>query len=152
MTDHNDSLVKDYLAEVSRATAGLPPERRDELIRDLREHIASDRAELPDETEHNVLEILERLGDPSIIAQAAAEDVEMPGPPPVTPAAPFAPGATSVVSAARPSRRPLWIIAAIVAVAGLLVLCSGLLFLARDEGQPAPSPAEVEISRSDGAF
>lgn len=74
MTDRNDSLVADYLARVSRATAGLAADRRDELVRDLREHIETSRADLPAETEAEVRGILERLGDPAVIARAAAEE------------------------------------------------------------------------------
>lgn len=74
MTDRIDSLVADYLARVSRATAGLAADRRDELVRDLREHIETSRADLPAETEAEVRGILERLGDPAVIARAAAEE------------------------------------------------------------------------------
>src|SRR4051794_27173499 len=74
MTERNDVLVADYLSRVSRATAGLPPEQRDELLRDLREHIEAGRAELSEDTEAQVRDILERLGEPSVIARAAAED------------------------------------------------------------------------------
>lgn len=74
MTDRNDSLVADYLARVSRATAGMSEDRRDELVRDLLEHIETSRADLPAETEAEVRGILERLGDPAVIARAAAEE------------------------------------------------------------------------------
>lgn len=113
MTERNDSLVAEYLARVSRATTGLPADLRDELVRDLREHIETSRADLPVETEAQVRGILERLGDPAVIARAAAEDAGLPP----------APAEMSATVDERPmagSRR--WLIAVIVGVIGLLVL------------------------------
>ncbi|MEV6306005.1 hypothetical protein AB0M02_41795 [Actinoplanes sp. NPDC051861] len=138
MTERNDSLVADYLAAVARATAGLPRDRRDELVRDLREHIEAGRAELPDETEHQVREILERLGEPAVIAAVAAEDI---------------PVATPVASPVRtpPDRRPLWILATIAAIGLLFVLCAGFLFFAQTNDGP-PEPAQpAPVIQSDGA-
>jgi uncharacterized membrane protein len=109
MTQTNDALVDEYLAHVARATAGLPPERRDELIRDLREHIDTERAELTDDSEAGVRAILERLGDPDMIAREAAD-----GEPVLTLAPPV-----------RKNRTALWIVLAVVAVLVVLVLCVG---------------------------
>jgi Predicted membrane protein len=67
-----DALVADYLERVWEAAAGLDPVRREELIQDLREHIAAARAELSPETEAGVQTILDRLGDPAVIAAEAA--------------------------------------------------------------------------------
>ncbi|MGW4211737.1 HAAS signaling domain-containing protein [Lentzea sp. NPDC004789] len=117
MTERNDSLVADYLARVSRATAGLPADRRDELARDLREHIEASRADLPAETEAEVRGILDRLGDPAVIARAAAEEAGLS----VAPAA---------VDGRSPRRLRLWLVATIVGVVVLLVLVA--VFLTRD--------------------
>ncbi len=117
MNERNDQLVEDYLSHVSRATVGLPPAQRDELISDLREHIETGRAEFDPETEAQVRELLERLGDPTFIAQAAAEDS---GPAPA--------GATAPQ---RSGRRRVAIIVAVVAVVLLLALCAGFLFFAQ---------------------
>jgi uncharacterized membrane protein len=111
MTTTNDALVDDYLARVARATAGLSPERRDELIHDLREHIETGRAELTDESEVGVREILERLGDPEMIAREARQDGE------AVPVVGFTPP--------RRSRATLWIILAVVIVLAVVVLCIG---------------------------
>ncbi len=73
MTTTNDALVDEYLARVPAPPPGSP-ERRDELIRDLREHIETDRAELPDESEVGVRGTLERLGDPEMIAREAHQE------------------------------------------------------------------------------
>lgn len=123
MTDRNDSLVAEYLARVSRATAALPSDRRDELVHDLREHIETSRADLPVETEAQVRGILERLGDPSAIARAAAEDVGLPP--------------ASAVVDERPAAgshrgRRLWLVAVILGVVVLLVLVVAVLFFAQD--------------------
>jgi uncharacterized membrane protein len=111
MTTTNDALVDDYLDRVARATTGLPAERRDELIRDLREHIAAGRAEMDGESEAGVREILERLGEPEMIAREAAADVE--------------PAAVGTPAAPRGDRRTLWIILAVVIVLAIVVLCAG---------------------------
>ena len=55
MTDQHDRMVGEYLDAVRRATVDLPPDRRDDLLADLSEHIATARAELDPETEAGVL-------------------------------------------------------------------------------------------------
>jgi uncharacterized membrane protein len=75
MTEQTDRLVTDYLAQVDRASAGLPPARRTELVGDLRGHIEVERSELPAEKAAQVRSILERLGEPEIIAAEAGSDV-----------------------------------------------------------------------------
>jgi hypothetical protein len=82
--DQLDRLVEDYLGAVSYACRDLPPDRRDVLVGDLREHIAAARAVLYRPTEAAVRTILDRLGDPATIAAEArlAEGLS-PEPPPV---------------------------------------------------------------------
>jgi uncharacterized membrane protein len=70
-TDRLDRLVEDYLGAVSYACADLDPQRRDELIEDLRVHIAAARAELHEQTEAAIRTILDRLGEPAAIAEEA---------------------------------------------------------------------------------
>jgi hypothetical protein len=69
--DRLDRLVEDYLGAVSYACVDLPPEQRDELVADLREHIAAARAVLYQPTEAAVRTILDRLGEPAAIAEEA---------------------------------------------------------------------------------
>lgn len=140
MTDRNDVLVEDYLSRVSRATAGLPPDQRDELLLDLQEHIDSGRSELTQETEAQVREILDRLGEPSVIARAAAEDAE-PSPYASTtyPPAPDAPIEGR-------SRSHLAVIIAIGVAVVLLALCAGALFFVSSSSTEMPTPAPA-ISR-----
>lgn len=84
-----------------------------ELVRDLREHIETSRADLPAETEAQVRGILERLGDPGGIARAAAEETGLP---------------LGDRQAPKP-RRGLRIVAVVV---GVVVLLVGALFLVQD--------------------
>ena len=143
MTERNDLLVADYLSRVSRATAGLPPEQRDELLRDLQEHIDSGRAELTVETEARVREILDRLGEPWVSARAAAEDAApMPyAPPPYAPM-PYTP---TPEPNTRSKQRSHWLlIIAIAVVVVLLALCAGVFFF-RTTG-PDPIPEGPQLS------
>jgi len=137
MTLEGDRLVADYLAEVERATAGLAPDRRAELLHDLSEHIDTERAELTTETGAGIRTILDRLGDPYTIAVAAdaaqtGPRLGMPEPPLEPPAAP------------QPDRRGLIIVGAIVVavivIVGLLA-CAGTLLATqgRQQGSSAPS-------------
>lgn len=134
MTESNDVLIADYLSRVSRATAGLPPEQHDELLRGLREHIDNGRSQLTQETEAQVREILDRLGEPSVIARAAAEVAE-PFPYASTPYPPV----PEPPSRAK-SRSHLAIIIAIAVAVVLMALCAGTLFFASSSSQmPAPT-------------
>jgi uncharacterized membrane protein len=73
-TVHSDRLVEDYLRRLEAAAiaAGLPPDRRAELVAEIREHV---REALPDDDsdETAVRNVLERLGPPEDIAADAAE-------------------------------------------------------------------------------
>jgi uncharacterized membrane protein len=129
MTQTNDALVDEYLERVARAAAGLLPDRRDELVRDLREHIETERAELDGDSEAGVREILERLGDPEMIAREAAQETG------------------NVLTVAPPvirkRRTTMWIIVGAVVVLAILVLCAGTTLLSRSSQsgsvQPAPT-------------
>ena len=84
-----DALIADYLDRVRAAAAGLDPARREELIQDLREHIDAARAELSPETEAGVRTILDRLGDPAVIAaEASVGEAPLASSAPRPPAAP----------------------------------------------------------------
>lgn len=69
-----DQLVDEYLARLDRAAAGLPPDRRTELLEGIAEHIASAGAI----DEADVRTLLDRLGPPEEIAFAAYEDLPAP--------------------------------------------------------------------------
>lgn len=83
--DRLDRLVEDYLGAVSYACADVDPLRRDELIEELREHIAAARGALYQQTEAAVRTILDRLGEPSAIAaEARLGEPGLPEPPAVS--------------------------------------------------------------------
>jgi uncharacterized membrane protein len=125
-----DDLVADYLERVRRAGAGLPPERREELITDLRDHLLVARAELAPETEAGVRTLLDRLGDPAaIVAEATAATAAT-----VATVAPVAP-------APRRSNRTLVIVLSVLAA---LVLLPVLVCLV---GAAWFFPARVEIDQ-----
>jgi uncharacterized membrane protein len=81
--DHDDDrLVADYLRRLTAAASALPADSRAELIDEITAHIAEARAARPDSLDGppSVPGILERLGEPARIVQAAAEP--FPGEPP----------------------------------------------------------------------
>jgi hypothetical protein len=146
MTQHRDLMVEEYLAAVASAGPDLPSHRRDDLLADLREHIASARADLAPETEAGVRTILARLGDPASIVAEARLGIT---PPPVPPAGPVP------VSGHRGI--PGWVVALMVVGVVLFLTCVGVIlvglaaFQSRVEG-PIPVPTSLEApSRSPGA-
>src|ERR1700674_5596485 len=68
---HADQLIDGYLARLQVAAADLPSGVRDELIEDMRAHIAEARTREPQETDATILNILDRLGEPdAVVAEA----------------------------------------------------------------------------------
>jgi uncharacterized membrane protein len=117
MTNQHDRIVGEYLDAVRRATVDLAPDRRDDLLADLSEHIATARAELDPETDAGVRDILQRLGDPASIAAEA----RLGAPPPAA-------GPTGLTVPATPlkpphTRRNVTLIVAGVVTAVLLLCC-----------------------------
>ncbi len=65
---HADQLIAGYLARLTDAAATLPKGPRTELIDDMRSHIAEARArESGEETDATILNILDRLGEPTVV-------------------------------------------------------------------------------------
>ncbi|GGM42947.1 hypothetical protein GCM10011608_29550 [Micromonospora sonchi] len=139
-----DSLVDSYLGAVAQAGADLSPQRREDLLADLREHITTARAELDPETEAGVRTILDRLGDPASIAAEARQD---------EPSQPASMPATNSHVPQRRSSSRVWI--AVLAVLGaVLVACCiagvlGWLLFTNSAGEvsveeplPVSSPAQ----------
>jgi uncharacterized membrane protein len=77
-----DEIVAGYLSRLEAALAPVPDARRLELLDEVREHIAEARAELSDETDADLMNILDRLGDPADVAAAEIGRAEMPVPAP----------------------------------------------------------------------
>ena len=124
-TDHPSVVA--YLDAVARETAGLPAERRAELLADLREHIEVSGAG----TEERLREVRAELGEPRTVAASAL--AEEPYPAMTAASVTSAASAASVTSAmsvtsaepARPARSRLTI--ALLASAGLVFLLSPLV-------------------------
>jgi hypothetical protein len=70
-----DRLVDDYMTRLERAAVDLPPARRAELVTQIREHIDTSLQHMDSADEVAIRNVLERLGTPEEIAEAA-------GPPP----------------------------------------------------------------------
>ncbi|HVD28873.1 MAG TPA: DUF4190 domain-containing protein [Mycobacteriales bacterium] len=77
---HTDPLVADYLGRLDVAAAGLPPDRRAELLAEIRGHIDDALREAGRTDEATVRNVLDRLGPPEEIAAEAAEGAASPAP------------------------------------------------------------------------
>ena len=69
---HSDQIVEGYLARLEAALRGIPASRRQEILEEVRSHIAEARAGLATESDADLLNILDRLGDPVEVAGSAA--------------------------------------------------------------------------------
>lgn len=69
-----DRLVSDYLQRLDTALAGVAPDRRDEIVGEIRSHIEEQRAALHYETDADVYNLLERVGEPYALASAARSE------------------------------------------------------------------------------
>lgn len=76
-----DRLVSDYLERLNAALADVPPDRRNEIVGEIRSHIEEQRAALHDETDADVYNLLERVGEPSELATAARSESRSPAEP-----------------------------------------------------------------------
>jgi uncharacterized membrane protein len=83
MSTTPDKLVERYLKHLEVELDDVPRDRRGEIVDEIAGHIAEARAGLEHETEADVRNILEGLGDPAEIAEDARErfEVERPAPP-----------------------------------------------------------------------
>ena len=70
----NTDVVAEYLHEVDLRLSGLPVLQRRELLADLAAHIATERTERNIQSEGELIEVLERLGSPEVVAAAAYEE------------------------------------------------------------------------------
>jgi hypothetical protein len=127
----NTDVVAEYLHEVDVRLAGLPVLQRRELLADLAAHIASERAERNIQSEGELIEVLERLGTPEVVAAAAHEEFGPPAPPP-----------------AKRGIRWYWPVAGLAGLLLVLLVCAGALVSSRNvqgpEIRPAPMPAATE--------
>ena len=73
VTVKTDLIVDDYLHRLDKAAAALPPERRSELLAEIREHVDEALRTADVTNEVAVRNVLERLGSPEEIVSAAAD-------------------------------------------------------------------------------
>jgi len=73
VTTTENALVREYLARLDAALAGLAAEERRQIIDGVAEHAATALAEVDEPTEADVQSILARLGEPEAIAAEATE-------------------------------------------------------------------------------
>lgn len=71
---HAEQLVDGYLGRLELELQDVPFERRKEIVDEIRGHIAEARRGLGEETDAELLNLLDRLGDPSEIAAEARGD------------------------------------------------------------------------------
>ncbi len=83
---HADQLIDGYLARIRAAATDLPADARNELLDDMRSHIAEARTRATDETDAGVLNILDRLGEPAAVVADARERLG------IRPMQPYRPG------------------------------------------------------------
>lgn len=84
---HASQLIDGYLARLRDAATDLPKSNRSELIDDMRSHIAEARSRDGDETDASILNILDRLGEPGVVAAEARERLGLRAPQPARPGA-----------------------------------------------------------------
>jgi hypothetical protein len=81
---HANQIIDGYLKRLDGELSTLPAGRRKELTGQIAEHIAQARSELTDETDADLLTILDHLGEPDEIAAEAHSRLEIstakPGP------------------------------------------------------------------------
>ncbi|MDQ1723699.1 MAG: hypothetical protein QOG52_727 [Frankiaceae bacterium] len=77
MPSTDEPQVKAYLSDLERALGALPRDRRTEVLRDIRAHIADALAD-GDSNPVTVASVLESLGSPQEIADAAYEESPSP--------------------------------------------------------------------------
>ena len=71
-TDRQQQLVDDYLRRLERAAYALPPDRRAELVLEIKGHIDEAMASAPGQTDEAwTRTVLERLGTPEEIVLSA---------------------------------------------------------------------------------
>jgi uncharacterized membrane protein len=66
-------VVDDYLRRLERSLEGLPRDRRREIVQEIEAHIQEEIAEQGSPTDADIHNMLERIGDPQIIAADARE-------------------------------------------------------------------------------
>jgi hypothetical protein len=74
-----DAILNQYFRRLEQALSGLAPERRTQIVEDLRAHVDECLQAEADHSDATILAILDRVGDPDEIAREAMADEAMPG-------------------------------------------------------------------------
>jgi hypothetical protein len=77
ISNRTNDAVAEYLHELELRLTGLPVLQRRELLAEIAAHISTERVERGVTSESDVLELLERLGSPEVVAAAAYEEAGM---------------------------------------------------------------------------
>lgn len=72
MTYQTETEIQRYLKRLSKAARGLPRARRRELVAEIEQHIRDALIETPVASEAEMLNLLDRIGEPEEIAAAAS--------------------------------------------------------------------------------
>ena len=73
---HASQLVDGYLRRLEVELRDLPADKRHEILEEIRGHIAEERSGLADESDADVMNLLDRLGDPTALAAEARGGAE----------------------------------------------------------------------------
>jgi 4-amino-4-deoxy-L-arabinose transferase-like glycosyltransferase len=163
-----DQLVSDYLERLRIATADLPPNEGEELMTNIAEHIATSIEELDPPNEAAVRTILDRLGDPAVIAaEARGLSSQLNAPPPSAKAPGWLewggvamlgigsyllPLVGTVAGLTMVSMSRWWstrqkVVAAVLSLAGVLVIpVIGIGIFAARTSQKGPGPSQPIVS------
>ena len=94
-----EALVRDYVGRLEAAAWPLPPDRKGELVGEVREHIEAALIEAGARDEVTVRNVLERLGRPEeIVAEEAGPAMPGAAPAALPPAAQSTLGAVEIVA------------------------------------------------------
>jgi hypothetical protein len=130
MKTRQNDVVAEYLREVDQRLAGLPVLQRRELLNDLAAHIAAEQSERNLGSEGEIIEVLERLGSPEVVAAAAHEEA-----------------GTRFTPAVSPDRSRFWLVAGIVGgVVLVLFLCAFFAFFASSRSSSVEGPAAPAVT------
>lgn len=78
---HADDIIEGYMARLTVGLGGADPATTAEVQGGVRSHIAEARAMLIDESDADILNLLDRLGEPSVLAAEAAGSSHQLAPP-----------------------------------------------------------------------
>lgn len=70
-----EGVLREYFKQLKRALGDLTEDRRDQLVSEIREHVADAMAQRPPDTPWELRELLAKVGTPTDIAAAALAEV-----------------------------------------------------------------------------